>query len=340
MHNCTDIPPFPDDIPTEQLSIIDYQLLLAGEPSEIEKLYHAAATQGFWYVKNHGMELLVNAMFRTAEKVLNLPLKDKLELLQRDHRGAHGYKAKGTVPVDQHGTRDITEFINISQDDVLAYPTQVHRTYPAPLREAMEDVVQPLVRGCVAMNLAMLAALTGKLQLPNGTLARLHAYAAGAESCSELRCLRTSPCQESGRIALGAHTDFGSLSAVFNRLGGLQILCPTDGTWKYVKPLPGHIICNVGDALEFFSGGLLRSSVHRVLPPPGLQAQHERWSIVYFTRPADDVELRPLAEESSLIAGAAKAASGSEKLSPGFTAGEWYAKKTAKYLAREHSLPT
>lgn len=32
-----------------------------------------------------------------------------------------------------------------------------------------------------------------------------------------------------------------------------------------LKPLPGHIVCNVGDALSIFSGGILRSSVHRVM---------------------------------------------------------------------------
>lgn len=32
-----------------------------------------------------------------------------------------------------------------------------------------------------------------------------------------------------------------------------------------LQPLPGHIVCNVGDALSIFSGGILRSSVHRVM---------------------------------------------------------------------------
>jgi hypothetical protein len=32
-----------------------------------------------------------------------------------------------------------------------------------------------------------------------------------------------------------------------------------------LKPLAGHAICNIGDALVLFSGGILRSNLHRVV---------------------------------------------------------------------------
>lgn len=87
-------------------------------------------------------------------------------------------------------------------------------------------------------------------------------------------------------MALGAHTDFGSLTLLFGRVGGLQVLVPEgmrgegegeengrgEGErWVYVRPLEGHAIVNVGDALSFFTGGLLRSCVHRVVAAPGAQ---------------------------------------------------------------------
>lgn len=31
------------------------------------------------------------------------------------------------------------------------------------------------------------------------------------------------------------------------------------------QPVPGYAICNIGDALTLFSGGLLRSNMHRVV---------------------------------------------------------------------------
>jgi hypothetical protein len=37
-------------------------------------------------------------------------------------------------------------------------------------------------------------------------------------------------------------------------------------------------------------------------PPPGEQAKHERWSLVFFTRPGNSIALRALVDESPLIA--------------------------------------
>lgn len=31
------------------------------------------------------------------------------------------------------------------------------------------------------------------------------------------------------------------------------------------QPIPGHAICNLGDAMSIFSGGILRSNLHRVV---------------------------------------------------------------------------
>jgi isopenicillin N synthase-like dioxygenase len=40
-----------------------------------------------------------------------------------------------------------------------------------------------------------------------------------------------------------------------------------------------------------FSGGILRSNLHRVVSPPGEQAKEIRRSLVYFSRPEHDVVL-------------------------------------------------
>jgi isopenicillin N synthase-like dioxygenase len=43
-----------------------------------------------------------------------------------------------------------------------------------------------------------------------------------------------------------------------------------------------------------FTNGLLRSNIHRVVSPPGEQAKETRYSVVYFSRPEDEVILRRL----------------------------------------------
>jgi isopenicillin N synthase-like dioxygenase len=99
---------------------------------------------------------------------------------------------------------------------------------------------------------------------------------------------------------MGAHTEYGSLTVLFNRVGGLQVLPPNSAEWAYVRPLPGHCIVNLGDAMVKFTNGLFRSSVHRVVAPPGEQVTETRYSLVYFARPADNVVLKRL-DGSSVI---------------------------------------
>ena len=107
------------------------------------------------------------------------------------------------------------------------------------------------------------------------------------------------------KMALGEHTDFGSVTVLFNRLGGLQILPPNSDQWCYVKPLKGHCVVNLGDAMVKFTAGVLRSNIHRVVNPPGEQGDSTRMSLVYFARPEDDVVLKVLVG-SDLIDGKKK----------------------------------
>jgi isopenicillin N synthase-like dioxygenase len=163
----------------------------------------------------------------------------------------------------------------------------------------------------------VLRIINSRLQLPPNTLQNLHRLR--ASSGDQVRFVKAPPQPPLDRkTALGAHTDFGSVTVLFNRVGGLMVRLPKgfspvpptssegepgsfagaeDGEeWVYVNPLPGHCIINLGDALVKFSAGLLRSNIHRVVSPPGAQAATTRYSLVYFSRPEDEVLLGPLVE--------------------------------------------
>lgn len=136
--------------------------------------------------------------------------------------------------------------------------------------------------------------LNEHLHLPSETLTNLHRIS--SLSGDQVRFVKAPPQpMNDRRVALGQHTDFGSVTVLFNRTGGLQILPPgKDVEWCYVRPLPGHAIINLGDAMVKFSNGLLRSNIHRVKSPPGAQADTTRYSLVYFARPEDDTPLKRL----------------------------------------------
>lgn len=173
----------------------------------------------------------------------------------------------------------------MAKDDALAWPKVARREYPSATCARMESTIAPFVRKSFEINATLINTLNDKLGLPEGTLAKRHTLE--EYSGSEARCIKTAPrTMSEEEAAIGAHTDFGSLSFLHNRLGGLQVLVPGTEQWQYIKvshfsrftirltdmhsetlhqPIPGHAVCNLGDAMAIFSGGILRSNLHRVM---------------------------------------------------------------------------
>ncbi|KAF8905637.1 hypothetical protein CPB85DRAFT_1437291 [Mucidula mucida] len=301
------LPPFPDDVPTVSLTVVDYGLLKSGDKNEINTLWDAATKQGFWYMKNHGAEHVIEPMFELGRETMRLPYDDKMKFWQGNSGGSFGFvQSPRRYDRDLKGSKDNCEMINISKDDTLSYP----------------DVAHPFVTACMEANNTILGIFNDKLGLPSGTLERFHS--SEEHSVSEARLIKVPPSKDTESIAVGSHTDFGSLSFLANKLGGLQVLLPGEEHWKY--PLPGHVICNVGDALNLLSGGILQSSTHRVLPPPKEQSKYERWSLVFFTRPGNSVSLKALSDHSSIIA-----ASPGRDLDSGATALDWFMRRQSKW---------
>jgi hypothetical protein len=60
--------------------------------------------------------------------------------------------------------------------------------------------------------------------------------------------------------------------------------------------------------------------------PPGAQANYERWSLVFFTRPGNSVLLEPLAQQSPMIA-AAVAEAPRNKFNTGSTSLQWFSRR-------------
>lgn len=52
------------------------------------------------------------------------------------------------------------------------------------------------------------------------------------------------------------------------------------------------ILINIGDLMQFWTGDLLTSTVHRVVFPEG--ESQDRYSIAYFCHPLDHVKIEPV----------------------------------------------
>ncbi|KAF9062206.1 Clavaminate synthase-like protein [Rhodocollybia butyracea] len=330
-----ELPEWPSNVEAHPLLVIDYRLLKEGNQAEIDRLWEAGTNLGFWYLTNYDAEQEFVSMWGMAEELFKLPLEEKMKHEQGDEGSSFGYKAIGNYIVDAAGSPDPVEGVDIAKDDALSYPVVSRREYGTPVNDRMKSVVAPFVEKCVSITDTMIDIFNDKLALPKGALAKLHQR--NDFSASETRTIRAPANLTPGKLAIGGHTDFGTLSLLVNNLGGLQVLPPGTTEWCYVRPLPGHMICNIGDTLTMFSGGLLNSNIHRVVPPPGSQAKYERWSQVYFCRPSDTAPLLPLLESTIVSEAFNKLTPERQKaLSPGVNSIDWHTRRQKNYRTKNH----
>lgn len=175
------------------------------------------------------------------------------------------------------------QWYTLSRDEILDI-SSTRRRNPEIFTTHREQCQQFFIRAHGVMQ-ELLAHLDKHLGLAAGTLDSIMPL--DKPSDTSLRLLHTPPAtsEDISSIHLGGHCDVGTVTMLFNVVGGLQILPAgseniNDG-WRYVRPQPGCAIVNIGDSLVELSGGILRSSLHRVATPPGEQAKVVRQSRKY-----------------------------------------------------------
>ncbi|KAK3708430.1 hypothetical protein LTR37_011526 [Vermiconidia calcicola] len=287
------IPPFPDDVPTADIYMVDFDQLSAGDEEEARKVFDASRGYGFFYLSNTHIDF--NFMFDVANETFRLPLDEKMKYEMGNTGRYFGYKMSGSNYVDNKGTPDQSEFYNVSKDDVMRNGQYKDDPLEHPeIIKRRRGELEEFMAQSHKVVLVVLRVLGEQLGLGPDLLPELHKIdRVGGDQAR----VTHAPPVSADTITLGEHTDFGSVTVLFNQLGGLQVINPESYEWKYVKPEPDCAIINLGDALVKLVGDRLYSGVHRVVGPPGEQAQSPRHSVVYFARPNGHVKLRSLLDE-------------------------------------------
>lgn len=328
-------PPFPSDLPHAPIAVISSRKLQSGDAATSKTILTACQTHGFFYLdlrdSPSGLSLLASAdsLYELSTKVFSLPLSEKLTYRFQPPASLFGYKPAGTVKqTDKDQRPDSTEFFNVAKDHLFGF--EKSRSYPTAIEEQKGEL-KGFVRGAHQSAILIQQALARELGTETDAFGDLNRFEDPAGSHVRLTRKAAQPTDERA-VGLPSHTDFGSVTVLFNWLGGLQIESRSpgrEGEWEYVEPLPGHAIVNLGDAMVKFTNGRLKSAKHRVVDAPGKQGECERISVVYFVRPANETLMKALEgfEEREAVRVGGKL-NGDGDDTHVYTAAEWLAKRT------------
>lgn len=235
-------------------------------------------------MRGHGLsDEDVRRQYALAKAFFDLPLEEKNKYLANTAAGDfRGYKAKAT---GSNAGKDNDERYNIPK-----FTPEHERPHPQLILDHWEEIKKFSlhIHNNILLPLLRLFAYVLELEDQEYFVDR-HRY--DAEGLEYLRYMKYHP-DKKDLWAIG-HTDYNTLTFLFHQpVAGLQVQTPSG--WHYVRSKPDSIIVNVADALEFLSGGYLKSTVHRVVRPPADQADDPRLSLIYFARPEAQVKLQPV----------------------------------------------
>ncbi|OCK93267.1 Clavaminate synthase-like protein [Cenococcum geophilum 1.58] len=274
-------------------------------------ILEAASTYGFVFVKNHEVGIPpedIQGMFDLSRKFFSSPTEVKAECSIHSSKSGknRGWLPMHTETLDPANQKrgDFKEAFNIGE----FLNGKANQPLPAPLA-AEESRMARFADQCHALCDKILQLFGAALEIPSSEggaewFSQRHDRAKGP-SGSVLRLLYypsiPSPPDQTD-IRAGAHSDYGSVTLLFQLPSqpGLEILTPSN-TWAPVPVNPtslptAPILVNIGDLLSYWTNGLLKSTVHRVIfpqPEEGKQSE-DRYSIAYFCHPLDEARLVPV----------------------------------------------
>ncbi|MCJ1375238.1 hypothetical protein MMC20_006472 [Loxospora ochrophaea] len=310
--------PFPEDLPTIELPKISLSKLLDRDDAEAQQLFDICTRTGFFYLDLTDHDVgrkfwndAVEIRQKAGKTMQGLEMSQKDAYLKRPVVGILDRGFQSTVR-DEHGETKFNESFNIPRDELFG-SEKTDFQLPSWLEE-YKDLFKSVMRNGNLISNTILDILERGLQLKEGTFKDCHKLE--DQSHSFLRILRY-PGLKAGADLKGrffAHRDLVSIAILITWLGGLQIPMEdpeidqdtgkvTEDSWRWVKPLAGMGIVNLGDAMTIFTNNKLKSGLHRVLTAPGEQARSDRISVLVSSRPANQTLMKafqsPLIPEGS-----------------------------------------
>lgn len=272
------------------IPIIDIGPLRAAHrnPNEVRAMVAALAEacrmHGFFYLSGHGVPLkLMLRLEEQSHAFFALPEEEKLRIsMDKGGRAWRGYFPVGGELTS--GVPDLKEGLYLGteldghdarvQAGMPMHGANLFPEHPMGFRETVLEYIQQvtaaghLVMEAIALSLGLEGNyFKDRLTADPLILFRIFHYPPQPATASQW--------------GVGEHTDYGLLTILLqDHVGGLQV--KSMGQWVDAPPIAGTFVCNIGDMLDRMTGGLYRSTPHRVLNASGKR----RLSFPLFFDPA------------------------------------------------------
>ncbi|GGX68097.1 2OG-Fe(II) oxygenase [Tateyamaria omphalii] len=254
----------------------------------------AARDIGFFRIVGHGIDLsLIERAYQMSEQFFALPDRVKRRYyigLSTNHRGYVPFTEKGDYPDEMNRSYEAFDLgLDLPADDPdYLDGNRLLGPNVWPRVTGFKGTISEYYRQISALGRLICASLELHLGLSPGTMTD-HM----TKPVSQLRLLhyvRQSNEIDTKSVNMGAHTDYECLTLLHTRNAGLQVM-NSDDRWIDVPVDPRVFVVNIGDMLEAWTNGLLRSTPHRVL-----NISPERFSMPYFVAANHDTVIRPFPE--------------------------------------------
>ena len=263
----------------------------------VNNLGKAFSEIGFVAIKNHGLsKQLQDNLYACVQAFFNLPevMKKRYEI--EELKGQRGYIGKMKEHAKGRTTADLKEFYHIGQvidlkdPETRLYPQNIFpkeipgiERYGLRTYEALQQAGIEILRA-IALYLGLDEFyFDEKVKKGNSILRPIHYFA-----------IEDPLSFPEDAVRAAEHTDINLITLLMGASAdGLQIL-RKDGVWVPITALPEQIVVNVGDMLSRLTNNKLKSTVHRVVNPPGEKMNQPRYSIPFFMHPVSSMKLNCL----------------------------------------------
>jgi isopenicillin N synthase-like dioxygenase len=286
---------------TETLPIIDMAPLFgrdaATRGTAAARIAAACRDSGFFYATGHGVSDDVLARLDDASRrffALPRAAKEKIAMERGGAAWRGWFPLEGELtsgkPDQKEGLYLGTELGPDHPRVRVGWPLHGANLWPAEvpeLRRAVEDFMTAATRAGHALMEGIALAL--------GLEADYFARAYTAEPTILFRIFHYPADRGTDNWGVGEHTDYGLLTLLAQDAhGGLQVKTPRG--WIEAPPVPGTLVCNIGDMLDRLTGGWFRSTPHRVRNESG----RDRLSFPLFFDPDFAARIEPLPRHAAI----------------------------------------